>query len=59
MKVAVTGATGFIGRHVLSELVSHPVDVVAVVRKISPVNSILNDIDLVQVDLNSPPKKRL
>jgi dTDP-6-deoxy-L-talose 4-dehydrogenase (NAD+) len=56
MKIAVTGATGFIGRHVLSELVSHPVDVVAVVRKISPVNSILNDIDLVQVDLNNPPQ---
>jgi dTDP-6-deoxy-L-talose 4-dehydrogenase (NAD+) len=30
--------------------------VVAVVRKISPVNSILNDIDLVQVDLNNPPQ---
>jgi dTDP-6-deoxy-L-talose 4-dehydrogenase (NAD+) len=56
MKVAVTGATGFIGRHVLSELVSHPVDVVAVVRELSPVNSIRNDIDFVQVDLNSPPK---
>lgn len=56
MKVAVTGATGFIGRHVLSELVSHPVDVVAVVRELAPVNSILNDIDLVQVDLNNPPQ---
>jgi dTDP-6-deoxy-L-talose 4-dehydrogenase (NAD+) len=56
MKVAVTGATGFIGRHVLSELASHPVDVVAVVRKLSPVNSILNDIDIVQVNLDSPPQ---
>ena len=55
MKVAVTGATGFIGRHVLSELVSHAVDVVAVVRGISPVNSIRNDIDMVQVDLDCPP----
>jgi nucleoside-diphosphate-sugar epimerase len=55
MKVAVTGATGFIGRHVLSELVSHAVDVVAVVRGILPVNSILNDIDSVQVDLDCPP----
>jgi dTDP-6-deoxy-L-talose 4-dehydrogenase (NAD+) len=59
MKVAVTGATGFIGRHVLSELVSHPVDVVAVVRELTSVNSMRSDIDVVRVDLNSPPKKRL
>jgi nucleoside-diphosphate-sugar epimerase len=56
MKVAVSGATGFIGRHVLAELVSHPVDVVAVVRDISPVHSILSDIAIVQVDLDSAPQ---
>jgi dTDP-6-deoxy-L-talose 4-dehydrogenase (NAD+) len=31
-RVAVTGASGFIGKHVLSELSMHPVDVIAVVR---------------------------
>ena len=56
MKVAVTGATGFIGRHVLSQLVSHPVNVVAVVRELSPVRSILNDVDVVRMDLDSPPE---
>lgn len=34
MKVAVTGATGFIGRHILAELAKHPVDVVALVRRL-------------------------
>ena len=32
MKVALTGATGFIGSHILSELVSHGHDVTALVR---------------------------
>lgn len=33
MKVAVTGASGFIGRHVVAELARHDVDVVAVARR--------------------------
>lgn len=32
MKIAVTGATGFIGRHVLNELAGHAVETIAVVR---------------------------
>ena len=32
MKVAVTGASGFIGRHVLAELSRNQVEVVAVTR---------------------------
>ena len=56
MKVAVTGSTGFIGQHVLSQLISHPVDVVAVVRECSRVHSILDDIESVQMDLDSAPE---
>ncbi len=33
IKVAVTGATGFIGRRVLTELARHPVEVIAVARR--------------------------
>ncbi len=33
IKVAVTGASGFVGRHVLAELSKHDVEVVAVTRK--------------------------
>jgi len=32
MKIAVTGATGFIGSHVLQELSRHPVEIVAIAR---------------------------
>jgi nucleoside-diphosphate-sugar epimerase len=32
MKIALTGATGFVGSHILSELVSHDHDVTALVR---------------------------
>jgi len=32
MKIAVTGSTGFVGRHVLAELFTKPIDVVAHVR---------------------------
>ncbi|HRD49121.1 MAG TPA: NAD-dependent epimerase/dehydratase family protein [Candidatus Competibacteraceae bacterium] len=32
LKIAVTGASGFIGRHVLAELALHPVAIVAVTR---------------------------
>lgn len=33
MKVAITGASGFIGRHVVAELARHDVDIVAVTRR--------------------------
>lgn len=33
MKVAVTGTTGFIGRHVLTELQKHPVEIVVITRQ--------------------------
>jgi dTDP-6-deoxy-L-talose 4-dehydrogenase (NAD+) len=32
MKIAITGATGFIGRHVLTELARHDVEVIAISR---------------------------
>ncbi|OCQ93818.1 epimerase [Limnothrix sp. PR1529] len=35
MKIAVTGATGFIGKYVLAELSRYPVEVIALVRDIS------------------------
>lgn len=35
MKISVTGASGFIGRHVLTELLEHEVEVVAVTRDAS------------------------
>jgi len=53
MKIAVTGATGFIGRHVLAELRHHPVEVIALLR--APEKSQLYDFDgkIVRCDLSS------
>ncbi|MEQ9359161.1 NAD-dependent epimerase/dehydratase family protein [Coleofasciculus chthonoplastes] len=55
MKVAVTGATGFIGRHVLAQLYRYPVDVVALVRDSN--SNIIKDFagKVVTVDLCEPP----
>jgi uncharacterized protein YbjT (DUF2867 family) len=39
MKISVTGATGFIGRHVLNELTRQDVEVNAVTRKTTPIPS--------------------
>lgn len=55
MKVAVTGATGFIGRHALSELARHPVEVVAVVRDLATAKLGVPVADIVQMDIESPP----
>lgn len=55
MKVAVTGATGFIGRHVVSELAGHAVEVVAVVRPSSTRNLTLPVGTVVSLDLHDAP----
>jgi nucleoside-diphosphate-sugar epimerase len=51
MKIAVTGASGFIGRHVLSELASHPVDVIAVTRDTARLADFASPLTVVKFDL--------
>lgn len=56
MKVAVTGANGFIGRHVLAELEARAVEPIAVVRHSTERTCVLADRRVVNLDLhNSPP----
>lgn len=47
-KIAITGVTGFIGRHVLSELLQYPVQVIPIIHKTpletSPTHSIQIDL---------------
>lgn len=57
MKVAVTGAAGFIGRHVLSELARHAIEVVAVTRTLSTANLGAVDVQIVQLDMKDSPDK--
>lgn len=55
MKVAVTGASGFIGRHVLSELSRQPVKVVAAVKSTSIDRLAAFDVDIVRLDMADSP----
>ena len=54
MKVAVTGASGFIGRHVLAELACHPVDVTAVTRCATKLADVAANVRAVELDLANP-----
>lgn len=55
MKIAVSGATGFIGRHVLAELASRSVETVALVRPASAGNLAHPADRIVEFDLNDAP----
>lgn len=55
MKVAITGAAGFIGGHVLSELARHSVDVVAVILPGTSASNIGTQIEKVQLDIGTAP----
>ena len=51
MKVAVTGASGFIGRHVLAELDKHGVDLVAVTRDSARLQDMDKAVRIVEMDI--------
>jgi nucleoside-diphosphate-sugar epimerase len=54
MKVAVTGATGFIGRHVIRELKSRNVEIIAASRKINPLVDYTTDsVSYVTLDMDN------
>jgi len=51
VKVAVTGASGFIGRHVLEELTKLPIEIVAVARAPKPKVSFAPKVSYVGLDI--------
>lgn len=55
MKIAVTGASGFIGRHVLAALRGHDVDVVAASRQVPAIDPPSPRLRWVALDLARPP----
>lgn len=54
MKVAVTGASGFIGRHVLSALLDFDVEIVAVTRDASKLLGVSEVVHVVEMDIARP-----
>ena len=51
MKIAVTGASGFVGRHVLAELSQLDVELVAVTRKATRLRGLSDSICVVEMDI--------
>lgn len=54
MRVAVTGASGFVGRHLLAALSRHPVEVVAASRQ--PMHDLAPGGEWVHLDISRPGK---
>jgi dTDP-6-deoxy-L-talose 4-dehydrogenase (NAD+) len=54
MKVMVTGATGFVGRHVVNELLAHGHSVVAIARNIEQAQKMVwfDHVEFIQCDLH-------
>lgn len=51
MKIAITGASGFIGRHVLSELLKYETEIVAVTRNATHLAGIDKTIQIIEMDI--------
>ena len=51
MKVAVTGASGFIGRHVLADLAARPVEIVAATRDATKLEAWRDRAEIVEMDI--------
>jgi len=51
MKIAVTGANGFIGRHVIPLLIKQGFDVVAIVRKVSKETKLSNECHVIEHEI--------
>jgi dTDP-6-deoxy-L-talose 4-dehydrogenase (NAD+) len=57
MKIAVTGASGFIGRNVITKLLELGIDVVAVTRDAARLKKLISSESIVEMDIACPPRK--
>ena len=51
MRVALTGASGFVGRHVLAELIKQQIEVVAITRKAATLKGLNKSCQIVEMDI--------
>ena len=54
MKIAITGASGFIGQHVLTELLEHEVEIVAITRGSVLPDKLNSAVRTVEMDISNP-----
>lgn len=54
MKIAVTGASGFVGRHVLTELLRHETEIVAVTRDAARLRGFSESVRVAEMDIACP-----
>jgi nucleoside-diphosphate-sugar epimerase len=57
LKIAVTGAGGFVGRHVLAELARHPVTVTAAMREVAKLGDVGQEVRVVELDISHTTAK--
>ena len=55
MRIAVTGASGFIGRHVLAQLVGRGIEVVALTRNAAQLAGLREITQVFEIDIAHPP----
>jgi len=52
-KVAITGASGFIGHHVLDKLLQYDIEIIAVTRNASLLNKYAKSVEVVEFDITN------
>lgn len=51
MRVALTGASGFVGRHVLAALMQHDIEILAVTRDATALKDMNKSVEILEIDL--------
>jgi len=53
-RIAITGVSGFIGRHVVAEFLTHDVEIVAITRDATKLNRLPKTVSIIEMDIARP-----